>query len=572
MEHPAMSYHGTNGATPPPAAIRVPRHPKRSDEPRNVEADCTLGSTWHGRLHSNHGAVCVVVREPYDDDDTPPRRRLDVRHNGRVTHTLVASFTTDYARDAVQPAAVASKVATVAAAPPSSSSWDSLRESTQAGRVHTPVITVNMDGASPEQVSNTVKNALKKLAGGVGPVTDVEAGQIRSSDGSGRAGSVSRVIVLRRSSRLADPTFYVRAGWPSVVPYTEWDAYLTAGEIAHFWPIVTRAASDRNDVLPPTVDAAATVPNFIAEYGKARQERVPTKARIPALSVETVAHVSRVAAGQWRAATSYVAGSVTHVVVDEWPHDRHKPAFKVRATAPSIVPIDGWYLVLSAEEIEYFWPVVAADASSPAADRIGPPTVDAKTALVNIAEEWAVHCGTKSTVEADGPAPPDSLPPAPRAAVAPGDTKVNDGVCHAILDHLRSHHGGAHVLDLASDVGGRTAAKLGRVLQGCDLLISRGEIHSRFDTASGTTRWHLGPAPQPKGAQADPPVVDHDAALLALLDSWTAGKIRSACDSATRDLATLFGVEGVKLTPAQVVRVLALRQWGTGWGSNGFVR
>ena len=132
----------------------------------------------------------------------------------------------------------------------------------------------------------------------------------------------------------------------------------------------------------------------------------------------------------------------------------------------------------------------------------------------------------------------------------------------AIVNALRNKGASCALWQIFADVIKSVGCDAYDVLKWGDDLIARNEIHLRCE--DGVTAWVYGAAP----VVVPPTPIDADEALLAALDGHTAGKIRSWCKAAPRDLQTLYGIgDGLTpLRPAQVIRIIALR--ASGWPGN----
>ena len=96
-------------------------------------------------------------------------------------------------------------------------------------------------------------------------------------------------------------------------------------------------------------------------------------------------------------------------------------------------------------------------------------------------------------------------------------------------------------------------------------------------TSDGNVCWTLltpralAPAPVADPAPPTPTPAQEDEALLALLDGYTARKIREAATHAANDIRTLYGVTPATLRPRDVIRTLVVRALG-GWSGAGLVK
>lgn len=555
------------------------RHPAR--EPQNSAADITIGSTWHGRLHGNTDRRPTVLSEPYAD--AHGSQRVKTRIGNRVLTPLLNSFLSDYAIDRApvivtdpdpsEPAIVAPPAEPAAPAHP---------------------VTIDVSGEAP---------VLHESHG-------VVAGQVRTAAAfDARNGTVSRVVVEPGDAK----TFTARGIWPSHVPSRGWSVSLPAHEIATRWPKVE--APPFPTVSDPIVSKAATFLPFSAFSAPAAPRNadawfgqdlrvypatpaapVTAPAEPPAAAPES--HESHgVEVGQTRAGDKN-NGTVVRVRVTRGDAD----TLVIKPIWPSRVPSADWCVALTASDIATRWPAVMGHTSQAALGALNTPIVDNKadvspfaaqsaaSGFVAIQQQTAARVPEPATSPAEPIAAPppeptvmhvEPMPLVPADFLPPPEAQVCDpfaqpppnvAKCKADLTEYLMDHPGADAEKVLARM-----LWLGHHRATTDLAFAEmvRDGQAGMFTSDGNVCWTLltprALAPAPVADPAPPTPAQNDEALLALLDGYTARKIREAATHAANDIRTLYGVTPATLRPRDVIRTLVVRALG-GWSGAGLVK
>lgn len=440
----------------------------------------------------------------------------------------------------------------------------------------------------------------------------VVAGQVRESAGKSATGSIPRIRVT--AGHAPADHFVIEAGWPSIVPVAGWRATLPADEIARLWPQVRPA---NIGILPPEVQAssamlpasltqqaphAPTAPTPIA-LGQTREAPSMRPVRVVGYDSATSIYLVQcfdVSVWPYRASnieetyplvTSTNSDPNACVVTGQFRDGA--PGFIRRVEVKSfdtstrrftLVPATAsadtsHQLESSLSSVLERWPTLS-EVQAPIAPKQQDPRIkigETRVCANNtsndarvVVESFDVDAG-RYHVRGDGPLEvliswdltADEIvarwPTVSRKQWSP--VQVKDAIVHL----LRIHHAtGFAIWRIAEIVVDDVGCDATDVLKWGDDLIARNEIHLRYE--DGKTAWVYGAAPV-VAPPAPPAPIDADEALLAALDGYTAGKIRSWCKSTPHDIHTMYGIgdANTPLSPAQVIRVLALRS--SGWRS-----
>lgn len=309
---PPPSVPANNTTAAPPATgstTTVPTKRKRGETP-NVEADVFPGTRWHGRRESSRQYTAVVKSHPFEADG---RTYLQAAVTGKITRNgtqLMETFLSEFARD------------------PDDKQDPSVLGLEKAARAqHANLAAITHDA--------TIEPATSPATAATAPVEPITIGEIRSSDGSGTVGTITRIRILSRS--VSEPDAYVvEAGWPSIVPNDKWKGIVTADDLRRYYPVVKSGVQCA--ILPPTVrnDGGAVIPGWLTAHKTTPQHGVER--------------------GQVRSTGGILGGSVTKVYVSSDPDGEGR--YKVLARYPSVVDRPTWEVRLTAAEIAHVWPNV----------------------------------------------------------------------------------------------------------------------------------------------------------------------------------------------------------------------
>lgn len=451
---------------PPPPPVPVvpatkPRSaPTKALAPRNVEADCYPNTRWFGRQTSSAKYMATIRAAPYTDGAGVKRIGVAVNAAGkppRCTTPTLDHFLSEFARR-----------------PATEQDFHVLAEERAAKAQAATAIPLPTSTAASNDTATQ-------------PAPIVKVGEIRSSDGSRKAGTITRVVVTESADGIG---LFVKAGWPSIVPYEDWNYGMTAEQIAYWWPVVTHPAGTRCTVRPPVVNAAAENPDWDSDWQA--HEDAMKQARQPATAVGPT-----------------ILG----------------PAHPEAPQAPTAPPMNPAQIKTAVMEAIAEWERTSSLGipTDALCDRVHVKTgIDATSILLwadDLISRGEVHCGWYNN----------------RMRWFSGATDVVATVTKA---------NGGLTLDWPAE---------GHCVFGVDAKY----LARNFADAVGAPAIAQEPAP---------PQLTGDEAILANLDSFTAGRIRNWMRSFAHDFTTLYDLAAPPITAANVIRVITLRSLGR-WGS-----